>query len=405
MTTLVAVLALAAGGVLLVAGLRGVASPAAALGAVALQLAGTGLLWVAVPRPDVAAALAFLLASAAVAAAGRRRRLVGFAALAGLLAAALAVSLAGARGGLGAPRLGEALFSSRHGLLFWNPAAWIGVAGLARLARRERTLAFALAGGLLAAVAVLSGVPAGASGPAAARRFAPLLPLLAPGMAAALDGLAGQAARAPGRLLAAAAALLVAWNLLFMEQYRTGEVPRDSTVSFVAVAENNARLVSRLAGSPLAWPANWAFAARSGLPAERFDLLAGKRLPADAGGAREIDVGELSQDAALLLEGWSVRHPCGAGACRDLAGAARVVAPLERPGAFDLAVQAEGEGVLEASLNGVPLGSRPLTAGGSVVRFPSGERWRRLNVVSLSVAAGGRARVDRIRLEPRGGAS
>jgi hypothetical protein len=82
-----------------------------------------------------------------------------------------------------------------------------------------------------------------------------------------------------------------------------------------------------------------------------------------------------------------------------------VVAPLETPGAFDLAVQAEGEGVLEASLNGVPLGSRPLTAGGAVVRFPSGERWRRLNVLSLSVAAGGRARVDRLRLEPRGGAS
>jgi hypothetical protein len=170
------------------------------------------------------------------------------------------------------------------------------------------------------------------------------------------------------------------------------------------VAENNARLVSRLVGSPLAWPANWAFAWRHALPVERFDLLAGKRLPGDARG-REIDVGDLALDAALLLEGWSVRHPCGEAVCRAVEGRARLVAPLERPEPFALSVRAAGQGVLLATVNGVAVGSRPLTPELSVLRFPPAPRAGRLSEVSLTVTPGGRALVDRVSLELAGGAS
>ena len=384
--------------------LRAGASRAAALGTCAVLLLGTALGWAVFPAADPPAAAAFVLSALAVASLQRAARREAAAGVALLVAAGLAVSLGPDLGRLEAPRPGEALFSSRHGLLFWNPVLWAGVAGLWFLRRRDRWRAGVLAVALFAVLAVLACRPAEASGPWAARRFSVALPLVAPGIARALDALARAAARRPGRVLAPAAALLVAWNLLFMEQYRGGFLPRDGTVSFVAVAENNARLVSRLVGSPLAWPANWAFAWRHALPVERFDLLAGKRLPGDARG-REIDVGDLALDAALLLEGWSVRHPCGEAVCRAVEGRARLVAPLERPEPFALSVRAAGQGVLLATVNGVAVGSRPLTPELSVLRFPPAPRAERLSEVSLTVTPGGRALVDRVSLELAGGAS
>ena len=372
----------------------------------ALLVFGTGLLWVFVPAPDPAGILAGTASAAGVIALFLTPRpRLGFVIFLALVASAVVVVCVTEGTALQAPRIVEAVFSSRDGLLFWNPAVWLGLGGLALLWRSGRGRVTALAAALLLAVTALACLPAGPSGPAAARRFAPVLPLLGPGVAASLAALVRGARRAPGAVLGAAGALLVLWNLLFMEQYRTGRVPRDSTVSFVSVAERSAALLSRLAGSPVAWPANWLFASASGLPADRFDLLAGKRLPEQPDGARAIEVGDLSFDEALLLEGWSVRHPCGAGACRDVEGRARLVAPLEAPATYDLAIHASGEGVLVATINGVPVGGGGLSPEPSVVRFLVPDRWRRLNVVSLAVSHGGRARVDRIVLEPRGSAS
>jgi hypothetical protein len=118
-----------------------------------------------------------------------------------------------------------------------------------------------------------------------------------------------------------------------------------------------------------------------------------------------VQVGDLADGQALLLEGWSVRHACGESVCRDVDGQARLLAPLERPARFDLAVHAAGEGTLSAVLNGVALGAQPLTAETSRVRFRIDRPWRLLNVISLAVAPGGRARIERIVLEPRGDAS
>ncbi|HVR71795.1 MAG TPA: hypothetical protein VMT87_13220 [Vicinamibacteria bacterium] len=393
----------AAGTAALYAPLRAAAGRAASLGACALLLFGTGLGWAVFPAADPPATAAFLLSALAVRRLPRTARPSAAAGAALLLAAGLAVALGPDLVRLEAPRLGDALFSSRHGLFFWNPVLWLGVAGLAASCRRDRWRAGVLASALGAALVVLACRPAEASGPWSARRWTVALPLLAPGLAVALDALARVAARQPGRVLAPAGALLVAWNLLFMEQYRDGLLPRDGTVSFVTVAENNAALLSRRFGSPPAWPANWAFAWRHGLPLDRYDLLAGKRLARSPTG-REIDVGDLSLDAALLLDGWSVRHPCGEAVCRAVEGRARLIAPLDEPEPFALTVHASGAGLLLATVNGVEVGVRGLTPGMTALRFPPGPRTARMNELSLAVAPGGRALVDRLSLERPGDA-
>jgi hypothetical protein len=381
--------------------LRARCSRAAALATCAVMALGSGLGWAVFPATDPPATAAFLLSALAVVMLQRPARGAAAAGAAALVAASLAVALGPDLGRLHAPRLSEALFSSRHGLFFWNPVVWIGAAGLPLCWRRDRWKASALALGLAVVLLVFACLPAQTSGPWAARRWTAALPLVAPSVAAALDALLRMASRRPGRVLAAAATLLVGWNLLFMEQYRGGWLPRDGTISFVGVTENSAALLSRLVGSPPAWPANWAFAWRHALPVERYDLLAGKRLPRGPHG-REIDVGDLALDAALLLEGWSVRHPCGEAVCRAVEGRARLVAPLQDPGPFALAVRASGQGLLLAHLNGFPLGSRPLSADMQTLRFPPGPGAREINEVSFTLAPDGHALVDRVRLDGPG---
>jgi hypothetical protein len=200
-------------------------------------------------------------------------------------------------------------------------------------------------------------------------------------------------------VLAAGGALLVAWNLVFMQQYRAELIPRDDTVSFAQVAENNAALVARAVGSPVAWPANWVFARAHGVGPERFDLAVGRFLFSLPGHLRgTIDVGDLETDRALLGEGWSVRHPCGDAVCREVEGRARLFVPLERPQTFDLAVRVQGRGTLELLVNRRPTARWPLDAALAerTLRVPSPRLRRGLNEIALAVPEGGRALVDRL---------
>jgi hypothetical protein len=401
-----AALAVAAGGLAVLYGpLREVASPAAARATCALTLLGTALAWAVLVVPGPAAG-AFLLAALAVVWSRRPwRPVIRWTGAALLLALAIVIALGADLAAPAVPRFGESLFSSRHGLLFWNPALWAGLLGLPALWRREPRWTSGLVGGLAGGALALACWPPAESGPWAASRWMALLPLLAPGVAVSLDRLVRTTVRRPARVLAVAGALLVAWNLLFMEEYRSGRLPRDATVSFAAVTEGNAGLLSRLVGSPPAWPANWLFAWRHGLPPDRFDLVAGKRLASAGEGSREIDVGDLGSDTALLLEGWSVRHPCGDAVCRDVEGRARLLAPLEEAEPFAVSVLAAGEGQLSVAVNGVTVGVQALTPDLAPLRFATAAGGRRLNEVSLAVSTGGRARVDRVRLEPPGKAS
>ena len=247
-------------------------------------------------------------------------------------------------------------------------------------------------------------------GPYRGVRFAPVLPLLALGLARALDALRAVSRRFPLLPVAGALAVLAGWNALLMVQYEDGRIPRDDTVAFPRVFRNAAATVSAAAGSPVAWPANWIFAARNGVSPARYDRLGGVdlfgHLPTGGAAGGEsaeavLDIGHLPTDEAVLGGGWSVRHACGAGVCRDVEGRAEILAPLRDPREMDVAVVAEGTGTLQLSINGVPVLQAPLAgAEAHSVRLP-GARFRRgLNAIVLTVSPRGSARVDRLTFRP-----
>jgi hypothetical protein len=299
------------------------------------------------------------------------------------------------------PALLETFFSSRHGLLYWTPILWAGFLGFAPMLVRWRRTALLL----LLPVALLSYVNASsgdwwAGGSYSNRRFDSVLPFLAVGWAASLAVLRRVAARWPGAVLSTAGAGLALWNALFMEQYRRGAIPRDDTVYFARVAENSADLFATAFGSPVAWPANWLFALRHGLPPDRYDLMVGKYLffmQNNLGGV--IDVGaDPGLDAALLGEGWGVRAPCGDAVCRAVEGRARLFAALLAPEELELTVRAAGAGPLRVAVNGTEVVEGVLQDGlDDFTAHVPRERWRSgLNEVALQTTPGGAAQVDRV---------
>jgi hypothetical protein len=305
------------------------------------------------------------------------------------------------------PYVLETLFSSRHGLLYWTPILWLGFLGYLPLLRRQPRLAAIL----LAPIAVMSyvNVCSGdwwAGGSFSNRRFDSLLPLLALGLGAALAQIQAWVARRPALAIAAGGAALTLWNLLLMTQYGRDRIPRDDTVSFAQVAENNADLLSEWAGSPLAWPANWIFAWRHDLPAQKYDLMVGSYLfyrQNNLGGV--IDLGDDRVDPGLLGEGWTGRRLCAAGetpVCRGLEGSARLFAPLDVPRDLAVTIRATGSGTLRVTVNGHPVGAVPLTRElrGFRLRAPRGIWRRELNEVTLTPDAGAEVLVDKLVFEP-----
>jgi hypothetical protein len=305
------------------------------------------------------------------------------------------------------PYLLETFFSSRHGLLYWTPVLWAGFLGLLLLLRREGKAGSAL----ILATAAVSYVNAcsgdwWAGGSFSNRRFDSLLPILAIGLALFLDTLQRLAVRAPGRLLVAAGTLLVGWNLLFMEQYRRETIPRDDTVSFPRIAQANADLLADLTGTPLAWPANWIYALRHGMPAARYDGMVGKYLFYRQGNLNGlVDLGDDRVDPRLLGEGWTMRLPCGEGekVCRGIKGRARLFAPLDVPESLAMLVHASGEGTLTVTVNDRAAGAITLgpTLEDHVLLVPR-ESWRReLNAVAFELGPRSTVLVDRIVFERR----
>ena len=361
----------------------GAAARAGAIGAVAGLAAA--LHW-----PNAA------LAVLAVPAAAPRTRAVLAAGAAGVAAWGLAAAFGPAAPVLaGPPEPLLVLFGSRQGLLFLTPVLGLGVLGLAAEARRAPAVT-------AAAVVLLAWHALWPPRVVAPREaLAAVLPLLAPGLGAVLHRLRAAVRSAPSGPLWAAGLALVCWNLLFMQQYAADMIPRDAPVSFPQVARNGAALVARAVGTPSAWPANWLFAARYATGPERFDAAAGKRLPRGAGGAVTLDVGRLDQDDALLLEGWSVRHPCGAALCRAVEGTARLLLPVDARAESDLVVHASGQGTLSvAGGRGAAL-ARMLGPAPADLVFDLGPLPAGLHALSLTVPPGGRALVDRLTLRPR----
>ena len=300
----------------------------------------------------------------------------------------------------------DGLFSSWKGLLFWSPILWLAIAGLLRERAAPRV---ALLLPLLLVAAVVGAVTAD-HGPYRGARFAPVLPVLAIGLARGLAVIRDVAARRPLAPVAIGLAALVAWNLLLMAQYRDGRIPRDDTLAFPRVARNAVATVSAGAGSPTAWPANWVYGVRHGVRPARYDLLGGTDLfgemppggPARGGAGipeATIEIGHLPTDEAVLRGGWSVRHACGDGVCRAVEGTAVLDLPIARPRDVDVTVFAVGDGAIRLAVNGVAvLAGSP--GGALSARVPAARFRRGMNTIVLDATPGARALVDRIVFRP-----
>ncbi len=296
------------------------------------------------------------------------------------------------------PWLLETFFSARHGLLYWTPILWAGFLGLLAFPRRDR----ATGAMLLVPVVVISYVNAcsgdwWAGGSFSNRRFDQALPLLAVGLAHALAAFIALTRRHPERVLAGFGALVVLWNVLMMAQYRLNRLPLDETTSFARVAENSAALVQQTTGTPLAWPANWLFAARHGLGAARYDLMAGVYLfyrQNNLGGI--LDLGEARADPALVGPGWAAPRNCENVRCRSLVTRGRLFAPLDVPEALGIAVRARGQGSLSLAVNGSGVGGFVLGDRLAEHRLDvPKERFRR-EINELTLWSDGSADVDRV---------
>ena len=293
------------------------------------------------------------------------------------------------------PAVLDALFSARAGLLFWNPALWLGVVGLVVLARKDPEAASQhLASVTFVALGVALTSGAAVVGLSATAVFAAALPSLALGLAASLAALLQTARRRPAWILGGGAALLVLWNGLLMEQYRIGAIPADDTIAFPRVTQQAAQLVANRLGAPLAWPGNWLLAARQGLSVATYDVLAGLP-PLDTRTESRLALGRHGPDAAMLVAGWSNPEDCAGEPCRTMIGNGRIVVPLLQKERRHLALRGEGWGQLAVGINGsVVLVQWVPGRLGDLCVDTTAAPWRAgLNELTLRVSSGGWTRL------------
>ncbi len=279
-------------------------------------------------------------------------------------------------------RVLETLFASRGGLLFWNPVLWLGLVGLRGLAPAAALAALVLVGG--------------------PHLEAAALPLLILGLAATLAGVERLAARRPEAVLLAVGLAATTWNALLMAQYRMGRLPIDDTVSFARIAENGASVLSESVGTPLAWPANWIFAARHGVSPAEFDRRAGAVLFAGPGQrVALVEAGDSRSDPVYFSTGWTSARPCEDALCLGVMGTGRLFLPLERSEPLTLRLRLRGEGQALLSVNGVGVGGLALPERLAERRLRIGaERFRRgLNELVLRAPAGSTVWLDWIACE------
>ena len=247
-----------------------------------------------------------------------------------------------------------------------------------------------------------------AGGTFGARRFDSSLPIFALGMGWSLERLVEAMRRRPVGFLAAALALALTTQILFMEQYRKGRIPVDDTISYFDAGSGMLNDVLDTVGYPFSFPVNWAFAARYDRPKTQYDLLVGKYLfhrQHNLDGV--INLG--SRDAPFLGNGWSGRKQW------DESGLEVRYATGERAGIFVPTDKAESlmmtlvcaappgtePQTFEVWLNGTRLGShRPTADLGEWRKLVERRWWQRINLLELVrvESAGGKpfAVVDRV---------
>jgi hypothetical protein len=225
----------------------------------------------------------------------------------------------------------DTLWSSWHGFFSWTPITYIAFLALFAYVRRDTGWAVAGIVIVLSMAWVNGSTTDWAAGWSfGGRRFTSVLAVLAPGVAYAVYGLT----RRPVVSLAIVSLLVVAWSQLLVAQYERGLLRETQPASFAQVIRQQAALATEPPFVyPFAFPANVAFAWRTGLPIAEYDLLGAEPLSA----AFDLEMGPAAE--RFLRNGWSRRVVDPYGDLRWIEGeAAEMLIPLDVDPGRELAV-------------------------------------------------------------------
>jgi hypothetical protein len=241
----------------------------------------------------------------------------------------LAVSPVGPQIRFTDPHIVDILWSSRNGLFSTSPALAAGAIGLLLLARAVPTIGLPCAVALALMVYFNACVQdwwgsAGYGG----RRFDGTLALFVIGLAHLAQVAVDLVRRFPGVSLAAAALLLVLWNVTQMAIAQAGVLRIGEAVSFGDTMSAQAREFHRWFGNPFTYPLNLAYAVRNGVSPGRADLLIADRFLSDPlRPYARIDMG--GGDAWLIEQGWHAAEREGAITFRWASQPAEFLIPLD----------------------------------------------------------------------------
>lgn len=291
------------------------------------------------------------------------------------------------------PHLVDILWSSRNGLLSWSPILYVGALGLLALAVARPWIGVPS----LIAIGVMTYFNAsiqdwwGSAG-YGGRRFDGTIPLFALGVAAFADRAAALARRHPMKVVAAAGALLLAWNLTLMSAAQDGHVRIGESISFGEAGAHQARAFHRWFGHPFTYPVSLFYAARNDVGIGDYDLLAANRFLGDPlRPYGRIDIGEPA-DATWLGDGWHAQERAGDISYRWADGEATAILPLDHAAHLRVQVRARAFGYPGAA----PQQLRLVVNGREQAPQPVGDDWQ---TVVVEVEAGAwRAGVNRLRL-------
>jgi hypothetical protein len=292
------------------------------------------------------------------------------------------------------PQIVDILFSSRNGLFSWSPVLYLGAIGLVLFALRRPALGVPMA----ASVALMTYFNAsvqdwwGSDG-FGGRRFDGTIPIFVLGMAAFGAWAVVLTRRHPARVVAAAAALLVVWNLALVQVAHDGVFRIGTAVSFGDTSAAQARTLHGWFGNPFTYPASLYFGLRNGLPPSEYDLLRVNRFLGDPlQPYGRADIG--ADDEWLLGDGWHGAERSGEGTrFRWVAPGATLRLPLDHPADLTLQVRLHAFGY-----RGAPPQAVRLTVNGHALeRVEIGPDWQ---VVQIETdAAIWRAGVNRVRFD------
>jgi hypothetical protein len=237
------------------------------------------------------------------------------------------------------PQLVDILWSSRNGLFSWSPILYIAAIGLVMFAVAQPAAGIPL----LIAVAAMTYFNAaiqdwwGSDG-FGGRRFDGTIPMFCLGAASFIAYASSVTRRHPLRVVTAAAAVLVMWNLTLMSAANDGVFRIGTTVSYGETFAAQGRAFHRWFGNPFSYPASLLFSLRNGVAPAAYDLLRTNRFLSDPlRPYGRVDVG--TDDGWLLQDGWHGAEHDGPITFRWAASPAVLLVPLDHAAALTVQVR------------------------------------------------------------------